>query len=92
MAEKEIDLRKMVKHVKGTGEFIHHDKARCTGCGRCVNICPMELWELRKSKAFISPDYAEKCVECGSCWLVCESNAIEFNYPKGGTGVIWEYG
>jgi ferredoxin-like protein FixX len=92
MSEKEIDLRKKVKHVKGTGEFIRQDKARCTGCGRCVNICPMELWELKKSKAFISPDYTEKCVECGSCWLVCESNAIEFRYPEGGTGVIWEYG
>ncbi|MGQ9723302.1 MAG: 4Fe-4S binding protein [Candidatus Jordarchaeum sp.] len=92
MGRKTVDLREMVKHVGVTGNFIKQDKARCKGCGRCVNICPMELWELRKNKAFLSEDFTEKCVECGSCWLVCESNAIEFNYPKGGTGVIWEYG
>ncbi|MEM3564644.1 MAG: 4Fe-4S dicluster domain-containing protein [Candidatus Jordarchaeaceae archaeon] len=72
-----------MKHVGATGEFIRHNKARCTGCGRRINICPMELWELKKSKAFLSPDYFEKCVGCGSCWLACESKATEFNYPKG---------
>lgn len=92
MVEKKPNLRELVKHFGATGEFIRHDKARCTCCGRCVNICPMEIWGLKKSKAFLSPVYFEKCVECGSCWLVCESKATEFNYPKGGTGIIWECG
>lgn len=67
------------------------DKAS-SGCGKCVKICPMDLWELRREKAKVSKDYAEKCLECGSCWLVCKFDAIDFSYPKGGTGVIWKYG
>nr|MDO8098661.1 4Fe-4S binding protein [Candidatus Njordarchaeota archaeon] len=92
MTEKQVELRKLVKRIGGTGEFIHLDESRCTGCGNCVRICPMNLWGLRKGKAVVSKDYFEKCVECGSCWLVCETDAVGFSYPRGGTGVTWEYG
>ncbi|MHA1429839.1 MAG: 4Fe-4S dicluster domain-containing protein [Candidatus Freyarchaeota archaeon] len=90
--EEELDFRNLVKRVGGTGEFIRHRKNVCTGCGKCASVCPMQLWELRKGKASLREDYAEKCLECGTCWLVCDSNAIDFTYPKGGTGVVWEYG
>jgi ferredoxin-like protein FixX len=92
MPKAEVDLRKLVKRVPVSSDFIHHNKDRCTGCGKCVKICPMDLWELRKGKAEVSRNYAEKCLECGSCWLVCKFDAIDFSYPKGGTGVTWEYG
>jgi ferredoxin-like protein FixX len=92
MAEKQVELRKLVKRVGGTGEFIRVDETRCTGCGSCVRICPMNLWGLRKDKAVVSRNYSEKCVECGSCWMVCKPDAIHFSYPRGGTGVTWEYG
>jgi len=35
------------------------------------------------------PEYKSRCVECGSCALVCEPGAIDFNYPAGGTGVVY---
>jgi ferredoxin like protein len=92
MKEKELELRALVKRTGETGEFIRQDKSKCTGCGKCAKICPMELWSMKKGKALIAKDYAKKCVECGSCWLVCNFNAIDFSYPKGGTGVTWEYG
>ncbi|MGP3667140.1 MAG: 4Fe-4S dicluster domain-containing protein [Candidatus Bathyarchaeota archaeon] len=92
MKLKMEDVRTLVERVKGTGNFIHHNKDRCTRCGRCVNVCPMGLWSLKDREVSILEDYTEKCVECGCCWIVCPSNAIEFNYPKGGTGVCWKYG
>ncbi|WXG44390.1 MAG: 4Fe-4S binding protein [Promethearchaeati archaeon SRVP18_Atabeyarchaeia-1] len=92
MVTKEVDLRKLVRRVGETGEFIAYSESRCTGCARCVKVCPMNIWGLRKGKAVLSPDYRKKCVECGSCWVVCRSDAIDFSYPDGGTGVVWEYG
>jgi ferredoxin-like protein FixX len=32
------------------------------------------------------------CVECGACWNVCESDAVVFGEPRGGTGVKFAYG
>jgi ferredoxin like protein len=52
----------------------------------------MDLWTLKGGKAHFSKKYNEKCLECGSCWLVCRQNAIDFSYPKGGTGVTWQFG
>nr|MDO8135671.1 4Fe-4S dicluster domain-containing protein [Candidatus Njordarchaeum guaymaensis] len=92
MSEKEVELRKLVKRIRGTGEFIRVQEAKCNGCGNCMRICPMNLWGMRQGRAVISKDYLQKCLECGSCWLVCKPDAIDFSYPKGGTGVTWEYG
>nr|MDO8114773.1 4Fe-4S binding protein [Candidatus Sigynarchaeota archaeon] len=86
------DLRKLVKRAGKTGDFIIQHVDRCVGCGNCVKICPVGAWQLYQKKAVIAKDYREKCVECGSCWLSCDADAIEFRYPDGGTGVVWEYG
>lgn len=39
-----------------------------------------------------SPRYQELCLECASCWEICEREATDFSYPRGGTGVVIEYG
>ena len=82
MTEKQVELRKLVKRIGGTGQFIRIDDSRCTGCGSCVRICPMNLWGLRKGIAVVSKDHAKRCVECGSCWLVCKPDAIDFSTRK----------
>lgn len=86
------DLRRLVKRAGETGDFIRRHAALCVGCGHCEKICPVGVWHVKKNKAILADDYQEKCVECGSCWLVCDAGAIEFSYPTGGTGVVWEYG
>ncbi len=87
-----FDFRSLVKHVGTSRDFIRQHAERCTGCGNCEKICPMSLWQVKKSKAVLASNYKEKCVECGSCWLVCKADAIDFRYPDGGMGVVWEYG
>ena len=37
----------------------------CIGCGTCVNVCPMEVWELQEDKAVAVN--AEACIECSAC-------------------------
>ncbi|MFX0070788.1 MAG: indolepyruvate ferredoxin oxidoreductase subunit alpha [Candidatus Hermodarchaeota archaeon] len=87
-----IDLEGLTKHISGTGEFIKIDQNKCNGCGLCVKVCIANLWGFQQSIAYIRDDYKEKCLECGSCYTVCEPGAIKFQYPAGGTGVIYEKG
>ncbi|MBW1795327.1 MAG: 4Fe-4S binding protein [Deltaproteobacteria bacterium] len=38
------------------------DTDKCIGCGECVEVCPVEVFEL--------------CLGCESCVEVCEQEAI----------------
>lgn len=49
------------------------DAAKCSGCGRCVNICPTNARELIGSKAHVNP---ERCNGCGFCIGECPAKAI----------------
>ncbi|TFG04657.1 MAG: ferredoxin family protein [Promethearchaeota archaeon] len=87
-----IDVKGLSKHIPGTGDFISIDPSKCNGCGRCTVVCIMNLWLMRDGVARLVENYQEKCVECAGCYSVCEPNAINFRYPKGGTGVVFEQG
>jgi len=50
------------------------DKNKCTGDGECVDVCPVNVYELKDGKA--EPVNAEECLGCESCVEVCESGAI----------------
>jgi NAD-dependent dihydropyrimidine dehydrogenase PreA subunit len=50
------------------------DADKCEGCEECVDICPMEVFEMQDEKAV--PVNAEDCEGCESCIEVCESGAI----------------
>ena len=87
-----IDVKGLTKRIGDTGDFIQVDQEKCNGCGRCTIICIMNLWRLRDGVAHLAEDYQEKCVECAACYSVCDPDAISFQYPKGGTGIIFEQG
>ena len=55
----------------------------------CLHVCPAECFKLREGRVTFA---YEGCLECGSCWQVCDFNAINFSYPKGGTGVVFRRG
>ncbi len=63
----------------------------CQACERrpCLGVCPAECFKSREGK--ISFAY-EGCLECGSCSIVCDKDAIEWSYPRSGFGVCFEYG
>ncbi len=67
------------------------DEVTCTGCGDCVQICPVEVYNrfdagvgvrkaIYKPHAQAVPDIvvkdAEHCIECGLCYDACGPGAI----------------
>jgi len=50
------------------------DKSKCKGCGMCVDICPVDVYEMKDGRA-VSTNIAD-CLGCESCAKVCESGAI----------------
>ena len=49
------------------------DEGKCTGCGSCVDVCPVEAVVVENDKAKID---AETCVDCGTCVDECPEEAI----------------
>lgn len=53
------------------------DEDRCVGCGECVDVCPVDVFEMQDDKS--KPVNAEECLGCESCIEVCEPGAIVVN-------------
>ena len=49
------------------------DNNKCTGCGACVDICPVNAVKIKNEKALIDD---KECVECGACINECPNEAI----------------
>ena len=50
------------------------DTEKCVGCGECVDVCPVDVYELQDEKSV--PVNADECIGCESCVEVCEQEAI----------------
>jgi ferredoxin len=48
------------------------DNEKCTGCGVCIDSCPVSALELKDGIAVVSDD----CTECGICISECPTEAI----------------
>jgi len=50
------------------------DAEKCIGCSECVEVCPVDVYEIQDEKSV--PINAEECIGCESCIEVCEQDAI----------------
>ena len=64
----------MTFHYLKNGETLRLDPARCTGCGRCVEVCPHAVLVLEDHRVTITDRAA--CMECGACMRNCAPAAI----------------
>ena len=75
-----------------TQEHIKVDVSRCTGCRLCYELCPTGSYEMTEDGA---ADWSQfgmtHCGECGLCRYICPVDAIDWNYPEGGTGKIHKW-
>ena len=66
------------------------DQAVCIGCGRCLEVCPHQVFELALKKAAVRD--LDACMECGACALNCPVKAITVDSGVGcASGMINEW-
>ena len=63
------------------------DDRKCTGCRKCVEVCPHAVFEIRNRKAGIVD--LDACMECGACAKNWPEGAITVDSGVGwATGII----
>jgi NAD-dependent dihydropyrimidine dehydrogenase PreA subunit len=51
------------------------DNEKCTGCGTCVETCPVGVFEIEDKKSV--PVKPEECLVCRACEVQCSESAIQ---------------
>ena len=66
------------------------DQEVCIGCGRCLEVCPHQVFARVGKKAGIR--VRDDCMECGACALNCPVKAISVDAGVGcASGMINEW-
>ncbi len=57
------------------------DDEKCRGCGKCEDICSLELWEMAEAdggtkRAVVVEEAGEICNSCLCCSDACPEDAI----------------
>ncbi len=63
----------------------------CASCDftACVTCCPAGCWRRVNGRTELLVD---GCLECGTCRLVCDQDNVEWDYPRGGFGILYKFG
>lgn len=59
----------------------------------CTFVCPAACYKAEGNGAVVL--ITDGCLECGSCRIICssEGNAnVEWEYPRGGYGILFKFG
>ncbi|RLI35225.1 ferredoxin [Candidatus Bathyarchaeota archaeon] len=56
------------------------DLEKCNGCGTCVDVCPVSVFELQDVEGYSEkksvPVNQDACIVCRSCEVQCPTQAI----------------
>ncbi len=52
------------------------DASSCTGCGECIERCPLDALSANEGQNNIPTTDPERCIGCGVCVSTCPSDAI----------------
>ena len=63
-----------VKKWEYEDHWVEIDLDKCVGVGECVDVCPVEVYELIDGK--VIADNIGACTNCMACQDVCPTNAI----------------
>jgi len=74
-----------LRYLKNTVSLAY-DPEKCAGCGRCGEVCPRGVFDIRGGKALIAD--RDACIECGACASNCPAGAIGVNAGVGCAAAI----
>lgn len=82
------DLFQLMSYRIHTEAHIRVNQDVCMTCSEraCTFVCPARCYQWNGERLRLEFAY-EPCLECGTCLLICDDGALEWNYPKGGFGV-----
>ena len=90
---KQLEYQNVKNRIKSTLIFreklwqnhfypkLKYNEARCTGCGACVSVCPVQRLEL-KDKRILAGKNGLACIHCTQCVYVCPAGALDFDCDK----------
>jgi NAD-dependent dihydropyrimidine dehydrogenase PreA subunit len=81
-----IRRRKIPRDVLMATYFIRTtDEDQCTGCGECVDICPVQAVTLEGDLPVIDEAW---CIGCGVCGTVCPTGAVQIKLRSDKSGAL----
>jgi adenylylsulfate reductase subunit B len=57
------------------------DRDKCNGCGKCVEICPLDVFFGTEKGQVPVVTYPDECFHEGSCVTDCPRGAIKLRLP-----------
>jgi len=74
-----------MKYLKNVATLKYYPE-KCTGCGRCAEVCPHGVFEMKAKRAVMI--HKNSCMECGACMKNCAFKAIEVSSGVGCAAAI----
>lgn len=74
-----------MRYLSGVATLAYSSE-QCSGCGRCVEVCPHGVFLMQDKKAVVLD--RDLCMECGACAQNCESAAISVHAGVGCAAAI----
>lgn len=72
-------LKRLGIGIQPLSKDLHFDEQRCTHCGVCVPICPVEALVMDK-ETYKLKFLKDKCIACEICIKICPPRAIQLEF------------
>jgi len=69
---------------------LEYDKNKCKGCGKCIEVCPHNVFAMEKNVVKIID--RDACIECGACMKNCPFGAIKVDAGVGCAAAVLSSG
>jgi NAD-dependent dihydropyrimidine dehydrogenase PreA subunit len=63
-----------IRRFLNMGYQVEVDAEKCEGCEECVEVCPVDVFEMQDEKSVVVAE--DECLGCESCIEVCDQEAI----------------